>query len=84
MEKEYHLTPLARVQPLAGLFDKNKEVYYIHCISGNVSYRNTNTTVQQYMNMIIYCGAVCRCTSMRKWLTNYDASRQRKNLLQKK
>lgn len=55
MEKEHHLTPLARVQPLAGLFDKNE----IHCISGNVSYRNTNTTVQQYMNKIIYCGAVC-------------------------
>lgn len=59
MGKEHYLTPLARVQPLAGLFDKNKKVYYIHCILEMCPTEIRTLLCKQYINKIIYCGAVC-------------------------
>lgn len=53
---------LATVQPGASLTGRNlikSKTVYVQYTSGNVLYRNSNTSAQQYMNRIVYCGVVC-------------------------
>lgn len=59
MVKEHYLTPLAREQPLAGYLIKIKK-FTIYTVFLEMCPTEILTLLyKQYMNKIIYCGAVC-------------------------
>lgn len=52
---------LVRVQPGTSSAGRNlikSKIVYVYNTSGNVFYRNSNTTAQQCMNKTVYC-VVC-------------------------